>query len=179
MRRRPDGTLIFSGYPEFRPNLSPREMFALGIFGGTYFRPISSAVTGKNYRNRHRKYTFLRGIAEDMIASPTCDVRRNYYRVHSGTSLEYWENHGWISPQDPYGWVQWYCEFYSGRRSADDARQIARWAAFAGPNGRFLRRVVNMIKSARARYNDPKISPVIRQGLLHWGKIITKNDVTL
>ena len=21
----------------------------------------------------------------------------------------------------PYGWVQWYCDYYSGKRSADDA----------------------------------------------------------
>ena len=35
---------VFKDYPEFRPNLSPREMFLLGSFGGTYWRPIYSSI---------------------------------------------------------------------------------------------------------------------------------------
>ena len=30
---------------DFKPNLSPRQMFKLGSFGGTYWRPIYSNIT--------------------------------------------------------------------------------------------------------------------------------------
>ena len=56
------------------------------------------------------------------------------------------ESNGWIVEQDPYGWFQWYCRFYRGRRSEDDQRQIDRWKNLTGPKGRFRRRIVNMIK---------------------------------
>jgi len=54
--KRSDGTLIFKDYPDFRPNLTPREIFKLGSFGGTYWRPIYSSVVNKNLKNVHKKY---------------------------------------------------------------------------------------------------------------------------
>ena len=30
------GEITFADYPEFRPNMSPKEMFKAGSFGGTY-----------------------------------------------------------------------------------------------------------------------------------------------
>ena len=176
-KRRADGTLMFADWPEFRPNLTPREIFSQGAFGGTYWRPIHSRVTGRDYRNQHKKYSFLARIPEDMMSCVRYDVEKNKYGARSGTSLEYWEDHNWIVARDPYGWVQWYCEFYGGRRSADDERQIARWKAFAGPQGRFRLRLVGMIQRAKTKYNDVKISPVIRQGLHHWAYCITAADI--
>ncbi len=82
-----------------------------------------------------------------------------------------------MNKQDPYGWVQWYCRFYKGRRTPDDKRQIKRWLAFSGPKGRFKRRLVNMIKKKKTKYNDYKISPVIRQGLQHWAYRLVPSDV--
>lgn len=41
------GQLVFEGAPEFRPNLTPAEVLQMGSFGGTYFRPIKSSVTGE------------------------------------------------------------------------------------------------------------------------------------
>lgn len=35
--RNSNGCFIFKDYPEFQPNVSPREMFKAGAFGGTYF----------------------------------------------------------------------------------------------------------------------------------------------
>lgn len=177
MHRRTNGTLIFADHPEFTPNLTPYEIFRQGAFGGIYWRPIYSGIAKKKLRNVHKKYKFLEGIQESFLSSETCDLNKNKYKVHSGTSLEYWEEHGWITAQDPYGWVQWYCEFYSGRRTTDDARQIRRWLNFAGPNGRFLRRLVGMVKAARSTAADPVISPVIRQGLHHWAKQLTPVDI--
>lgn len=166
----------FEDYPEFTPNLTPKQIFQLGSFGGTYWRPIHSGVTKIDYKNKHKEFGWWRSIPEYKLCSETCDLEINKYKVHSGTSLKDWESKKWIKGQDPYGWVQWYCRFYKGRRTKDDARQIRRWLAFAGPNGRFRVRLINMIKRKRTKYNDFKISPVIRQGLQHWGYRLTKQD---
>lgn len=168
-------TIKFKDYPEFRPNLTPKDIFKLGSFGGTYWRPINSGVTKKSYKNQHKEFNF-KGIPEYKLTSPVCDVTVNKYKVHSGTSLKYWESKKWIKKQDPYGWVQWYCRFYEGRRTPDDKRQIDRWLKFAGPTGRFRVRLINMIKRKGTKYNDYTISPVIRQGLQQWAYKLTKAD---
>ena len=51
-RRNKENEIIFADYPDFRPNLSPKDMFSMGSFGGTYWRPIYSSVTEKNYKNQ-------------------------------------------------------------------------------------------------------------------------------
>ena len=52
-----NGKLYFEDYPEFRPDLSPKEIFELGSFGGTYWRPITSRVTGKpvKLKDQHKE----------------------------------------------------------------------------------------------------------------------------
>jgi hypothetical protein len=171
-------TIIFKDFPDFRPNKTPREMFKDGVFGSTYWRPIYSSITNKNYKNQHLKFPKIwwKSIPEDNLNSKDCDVSINKYKVKSGTSLEAWECSGWITKYDPYGWVQWYCNFYNGRRCPDDERQIKRWLSFAGPNGRFRKRLINMIKDKKTAFNDFSVSPVIRQGLLQWCYEITKKD---
>lgn len=96
----------------------------------------------------------------------------------AGSSLQTWEDKGWIVEQDPYGWVQWYCRFYAGRRSKDDERQIDRWNKYAGPkSGRCRKNLINKLKKAGADYDDPSVSPVIRQGLLQWAYLIVPDDI--
>ena len=56
IKRRSNGNIVFSDNPEFTPNLTPREIFKLGSFGGTYWRPIYSKTNKKNYKNYHKKY---------------------------------------------------------------------------------------------------------------------------
>lgn len=153
--RRADRSLIFD-VDDFRPNLTPAELFSGGAFGGAYWRPIHSTVTGLDYEKVYTRYQCLAGIDPDLLARSPPDVSVNKFGVQSGTSLEYWESRGWIAAQDPYGWVQWYCEYYDGRRSSDDARQITRWKNFAGPKGRFRIRA------------ERRPSPVILQGLHQW-----------
>ena len=171
-------TIIFNDYPEFRPNKTPRKMFKDGIMGGCYFREIYSSITDTTYKNQHLKLpkTWWKGIPEHYLINNKYDTKINKYKVKSGTSLEYWEDHNWITKQSPYGWIQWYSKFYNGVRSYDDERQIKRWLAFAGPNGRFRKRLINLIKKNKTTYNDFSISPIIRQGLLHWGYELTKKD---
>ena len=100
----------------------------------------------------------------------------NKYNVKVGTTLEFWEQKDWITKYHPYGWVQWYCDFYMGKRCSDDERQINRWIRTAGPNSRFRRALINLIKKKKTTYNDFKISPKRRQTLQHWGYVLTKRD---
>jgi hypothetical protein len=92
--------------------LTPREMFELGSFGGTYWRPIYSSVTKTHYKRAHKKHKFLNKIPLSMLTSSEYDKTINRFEVKVGTSLEFWEDQGWITEYDPYGWVQWYCNFY-------------------------------------------------------------------
>lgn len=170
----------FKDHPEFTPNLSPREMFLKGSFieWGGYFRPIYSSVVGKDLSNQHKEFSFLKNLPEELLINTEKDYKKfNKYGVKCGSSLEDWEGKGWIEPQDPYGWVQWYCRFYAGRRTDDDQRQIQRWNALAGPNGRFRKMLINKIKKAGTSYDDYSISPVVRQVLLHWGYELKKKDL--
>ncbi len=161
---------------QFRPNLTPRQIFSMGSFGGTYWRPIKSGVTGKSYSRKHKKYKWLDDIPEDKLSSEECDISVNKYKVRVGTSLKFWEKKKWITKYDPYGWVQWYCNYYEGRRTPDDARQIKRWLQLAGPNGRFRKWLISQIKKSRKSYNDISVSPKIRQTLQHWGYKLTSAD---
>jgi hypothetical protein len=54
------GEFLFPDYPDFRPNLSPKEVLQMGSFGGTYFRPIKSGCTGKTYGEEVYVLTYLR-----------------------------------------------------------------------------------------------------------------------
>lgn len=150
-KRKEFSPIAFSDHPEFTPDLTPRQIFQLGSFGGTYWRPIHSAITGRNYSSEHKKFDFLSDLPDSIMVRPwsSYDKSINRYKVKVGTTLEYWESKGWITKYDPYGWVQWYCNFYNGRRTPDDARQIKRWLAI---KKRFTRK-----------------SPAVQQTLQHWG----------
>ena len=86
----------------------------------------------------------------------------NRYNVKCGASLDEWETSGWITSVDPYGWFQWYCRFYLGRRSSDDERQISRWKGICSESGRFRNNLIGKIYSAGKKYDDTSVSPVIR-----------------
>ena len=180
-KRRSDKSLVFTDFPDFRPNLSPPQIFNMGAFGGTYFRPIYSSITKKEYKNKHLEfsiYDWFKNInTKTMVTSSKYTSSLNKYKVRAGSSLEAWEKSGWIKPIDPYGWFQWYCRFYCGRRCNDDIRQIERWKKYAGDtSGRYRRRLINMCIKNNKKYNDLTVSPVIRQGLLHWGYELNTKD---
>lgn len=155
----------FKDHPDFTPNLTPRQIFKRGSFGGTYWRKINSRVTGRTHKNAHKKYpaSWWKSIPDEHMTLPwdEYDKSVNKYKVKVGTTLEFWEDSDWIVKSHPYGWVQWYCDFYMGKRTADDERQIDRWKKIAGPNGRFKKMLENMVKKKRD-------SLKIRQTLQHW-----------
>ncbi|WP_286808682.1 hypothetical protein [Acetobacterium sp. MES1] len=103
--------------PDFKPELSPKELLALGLFGGKYMTDCRSE--------------FPEDWFDHAKLSPTRkDISLNYYQVDASQPLKVWQANGWINPIDPRGWFQWYCRYYYGRRVPDeDRRQIKRWKA--------------------------------------------------
>jgi len=132
--------------PGFTPDLTPAEMLRLGVFGGKY-------MTDCREEFPRRWFTNARLCAERH------DPRLNCFGVNASQPLAVWRRNGWIRPQDPRGWFQWYCRYYMGRRGPDDARQIARWRAIA-------RHAAAVRKNCEKRDLDCRRRQ--RQALLHW-----------
>jgi hypothetical protein len=173
--------IIFKDYPDFKPNLTPEQMFRLGSFGGTYWRTINSSITNKKYENQHLEFpkSWWKELPNEWLITDFNDYNKsiNKYKVQVGTTLEFWEEKEWIKKLDPYGWVQWYCRFYQGRRNEkEDKRQIKRWSGIASENGRFRKWLITLILKKKGKWNDNTISPKIRQTLQHWGYKINKED---
>lgn len=179
-------------FPDFKPNLTPSQIFRLGSFmdQGGYWRPIYSSVAKKAFKNPHKEFPpkWWTGVDEAMLVGEaaksstakggkvSATASSNRYGVKCGQRLDDWEHKGWIKAQDPYGWVQWYCRFFQGRRSPDDQRQIQRWLNLTGPKGRFKRMLANTVKAKKKRFDDESVSPVVRQVLLHWGYQLSAAD---
>ncbi len=133
--------------PEFRPELTPQQMLALGVFCGKYMTDC-------------RKEFPPSWFANARLSSSRRNCSLNYFGVDASHPLSVWRMKGWMHPEDPRGWFQWYCRYYAGRRmSAEDARQIKRWKA--------IRRHVAQIKQ-HCEPGDPTCRPRQRQALLHW-----------
>jgi hypothetical protein len=130
---------------DFTPDLTPQQMLELGIFGGYYFE------------GEHDE--FPKSWFENVKQTDVYDKSLNYFGVKASQPREEWLRKGWIHEQDPRGWFQWYCRYYIGRRSEDDARQIKRWRA--------MRRHVGQVRAA-CQSGDELCRPVQRQALLHW-----------
>ncbi|MDK2761966.1 MAG: hypothetical protein KYX64_11485, partial [Sphingopyxis sp.] len=88
--------------PDFSPELTPAEMLELGVFCGKYM----TDCTGEFPESWFEKAKLARGKAD-------CDL--NYFGVRASVPLHVWVQKGWIYPDDPRGWFQWYCRYYSGR----------------------------------------------------------------
>ena len=185
--REVDGTLVFADSPSFRPNLRPDEVLRLGSFGGGYFRTIRSAVTKQTHTRAWEEFppAWFDGIdIRTCIASDVYNPAVNKYGVRSGKTngardafgLDAWEQSGWIVEQDPYGWFQWYCRFFLGRRSLDDDRQIGRWEAMCGAKGRWKRNLIARCVRDGKAFDDYLCSPVVRQTLQHWAYQLTGAD---
>ena len=166
----------FDDYTQFDPDCAPYEVLAMGAFGGTYFRDIWSGVrkevvSGEAAIKALPAKWWKDVDTETYLRSPIYNRGVNYFNATCGGSLDMWESSGWINPIDPYGWFQWYCHFFEGRRTSDDTRQISRWEKFTNPRGRFVKPLMKKCQAAKTSLNDATVSPVTRQNLLHWGRL--------
>lgn len=132
--------------PEFRPELTPKQMLRLGVFGGKYMTDC---------RDEFPKDWFTSA----KLSPGRRQARLNCFGVNASQSLAIWRQNGWIRPQDPRGWFQWYCRYYMGRRTADDARQIRRWRAIT-------RHIAAIRKNCEP--GDIECRKRQRQAVLHW-----------
>ena len=180
------GVLIFADKPDFTPNLTPGQVIAAGTWGGCYFHPRGgkAGLPGPDGKRRDVAISagefpkeWFEGIEKSRYANRRYVAETNMYGVKAGQDQEYWESKGWIDARDPRGWFQWYCRFYVGRRCDDDDRQISRWKGVCGAKGRWKTNLINKIIAANASFDDARVSPVVRQTLLHWACEVTESEV--
>lgn len=131
----------------FRPDLTPQQMLELGVFGGTYFD------------GEHREYPQGWFKKAKLSADGKYNVQCNLFGIRASQSREIWLEKGWIHPDDPRGWFQWYCRYYMGRRHTDDERQISRWSK--------MTRHIRWMQNA-CPVGELSCRPRQRQALLHW-----------
>lgn len=133
--------------PRFSPDLTPKQMLALGVFGGKYMTDCASEFPA-DWFNRAK------------LSPEKSNPKINYFGISASQPLSVWRAKGWIYREDPRGWFQWYCRYYMGRRiQTEDDRQIKRWRAIR-------RHIGQLQKNCRAQ--DIFCRPRQRQALLHW-----------
>ncbi|OHB53416.1 MAG: hypothetical protein A2Y12_14565 [Planctomycetes bacterium GWF2_42_9] len=132
---------------DFHPQLTPKEMLRLGIFGGKYMTDCRDEFPADWF-------------TKAKLSPEKHDPKLNFFGVEASQPLSVWRKKGWVYPDDPRGWFQWYCRYYMGRRlGEEDRRQIKRWKA--------IRRHIAQIK-INCKKGDIKCRPRQRQALLHW-----------
>lgn len=136
-------------HPDFKPELRPKEMLELGVFGGVYMRDCTKEFPKDWFKNAkfQKKDSYIH------------DPKINYFGVNASQPLSVWIKKGWIYKDDPRGWFQWYCRYYMGRRSPDDERQIKRWKAI-------IRHIAQIKKNCRPKDINCRLKQ--RQAVLHW-----------
>jgi len=133
--------------PAFKPELTPQQMLALGIFGGKYMTDCRKEFPAAWFRKA-------------KLCPERHDPALNYFGVNASQPLRVWVAKGWIYPADPRGWFQWYCRYFLGRRlPEEDQRQIKRWKA--------IRRHIAQVKK-HCRPGDLDCRRKQRQAILHW-----------
>ncbi len=132
---------------DFTPELTPKQMLRLGVFAGRYM----------NDTTKEFPRDWFVGA---KLARQGRDPSLNYFGVDASQPLSVWRAKGWIWPDDPRGWFQWYCRYYLGRRvPEEDRRQIRRWKA--------MRRHLRQIER-NCEPGDIFCRRRQRQALLHW-----------
>ena len=135
--------------PSFTPAYTPQEMLEMGVFEGKYINALSGLP--KSW------YKIKKVLAVDADPDPSL----NYFGVKSRQPLSVWREKGWTTKNSPYGWFEWYCHYYLGRRlPKEDDWQIGRWRSFvARHQGQIV--AAGVLKDTQARRRQ-------RQALLQW-----------
>jgi len=135
----------------FEPELTPKEMLELGVFGGRYMRDCKKEFP-KNWFLKAKLYP------EGQAGH---DPKLNFFGIDASQPLYIWRKKGWINEShDPRGWFQWYCRYFMGRRLPnEDAKQIKRWRAIR-------RHIAQIIKNCKP--GDMSCRRRQRQAILHW-----------
>lgn len=137
----------------FKPELTPKEMLRLGVFGGKYMTDCKKEFPSDWFK-------------EAKLCSEFHDPKLNFFGVNASQPLFIWKQKGWIYEEDPRGWFQWYCRYYIGRRiEKEDDRQIKRWLSFK-------RHLAQLKKNCKPHDLDCRRKQ--RQALLHWAYDTTK-----
>ena len=133
-------------YKIFKPEISPKKMLELGVFGGSHF--------GSKIKEYPKSWLQKAKLSKNF------DVNLNRFKVKSGLSREHWMEKGWIFKEDPLGWFQWYCRFSMGRRIPHiDEIQIKRWK-------NFKRHIIAINKNCEE--GDLNCRRKQRQAILQW-----------
>jgi len=132
---------------DFKPDLTPKQMLELGVFGGKYMTDCTAEFP-KDW------------FTKAKLCPERHDPKLNLFGVNASMPLSVWIKKGWIYHEDPRGWFQWYCRYYMGRRiPEEDKRQIKRWKAM-------VRHIAQIAHNCRAK--DVFCRPKQRQALLNW-----------
>ena len=137
-------------------------MLKLGVFGGSYFYEPKSRVD--------IPISLFNSVPKDKYCNKVFDVNVNKYKIKAGLSKEWWDNKNLINDDyDPYGWFQWYCRFFYGRRCEDDKRQVNRWVTF---KARHYTRYTNLCVLNHGGLDkvrsDDSIYPRYKQSMIQW-----------
>ena len=133
-------------HPDFRPELTPKQMLTLGVFGGKYMTDCTAEFPSDWFDKA-------------KLCHERHDPKLNFFGVNASQPLAVWRKNGWLYDEDPRGWFQWYCRYFYGRRCLDDDRQIGRWRAIR-------RHIAQIEKNCPPKTLDCR--PRQRQALLHW-----------
>ncbi len=135
-------------HPDFKPDLTPKAMLELGVFGGIYFS------------DKPKEYPKSWFAKAKLSKDHKHHKELNFFKVDASQPLSVWRKNHWISKDDPRGWFEWYCRYYLGRRlEKEDDRQIKRWNAIRRHMGALVK---------NCRKGDIFCRPRQRQALLHW-----------
>ena len=80
-------------HPNFRAQLTPKEMLELGVFGGKYMTDCTAEFP-------------IDWFVKVRLCSERHDPDLNLFGVNASQPLAEWRRKGWIYEEDPRGWLQ-------------------------------------------------------------------------